>query len=544
MGIFSPENNIFGLDIGTNNIRVVQLKPKPTKEKPALLAFGSLEIPPEIVKSENIADRQLLVEKIKELTKNAKITTKKVVATIPGTEAFTAVIKVPQMPPSELSQAIKFQAKQQIPMTLEEVKLEWQVLGKVPNENKFKVLLIACPLAIIEKYIKILEDAGLKPVALDLNPIPAIRALCFKSQETVVVLNIGAGVTDIAIFEQSEIAHLRSIPTAGNALTRAISQNLGIDVSQAEVFKKKFGLSRDKLEGEVLRSITPILDIIVEETKRSLDFYQNQPGSSPVKRIILCGGSANLPGLPISLSKSLGVEVQLGNPWVKINYSSNLENQLKEIASFFATPCGLALRNIEKIGLINLLPEVKKAQAEAKSINIFSVAAVSFALLISFALLGFLQFSKNQKEIELKKIKEEIKEVDSKIAEFGDIEKTITSVANQVNSLEGFLTNRSYTQDLLLELKRAVPRDINISSLKIGEDKKIELSGNTHSTKISAFQSLARFIKQLKEFKKDIGGQPTKVFSNVELTSISGKSPEVSYTITAQTIERLTNEDN
>jgi type IV pilus assembly protein PilM len=158
------------------------------------------------------------------------------------------------------------------------------------------------------------------------------------------ILDIGSTTTEIAIIDNGVLNQTRSFPLAGFGMTRAISQNLGLDINQAEQFKQRFGLSQDKLEGQVYKVVEPILRNILDEAVRSSKFFQEQSGKK-IERVILTGGSSRLPMIVEFIKSYMGVEVSFGNPWSNVSYKSSDSDKLNGMAPEFATAVGLAMRN-------------------------------------------------------------------------------------------------------------------------------------------------------------------------------------------------------
>ncbi len=345
MGILSSDKEFFGLDVGSTAARLVQVKK--SVSKPALVTYGSINLPSGLTQSDSKIDVSSLADIIKELTRSARVSTRNVVASLPGSAVFTAVIKIPSMSASELGKAIKWQAEQNIPLSLDEVKLDWQVLKKPTQEtNEMTVMLVAAPIGKVSRLISVLEAANLNVSAVETSSVAFTRALINPPYIPTLILNIGSEYSELAISEEGAVFHTRSLTSGGGTFTRAISQNLGLDMAQAEQFKFKFGMNEGKLEGQVYRSIKPILDGIIDEVLRSLKFYQDQFGTT-VEKMILTGGSAYLPDLTVYLSAGLNIEVTIGNPWTSVAYPASVENQLASCAAEYATAVGLALRGLK-----------------------------------------------------------------------------------------------------------------------------------------------------------------------------------------------------
>lgn len=341
MSLLGGEPNHFGLDIGAGQVRLVQLKGSASRLH--LVAFGTAQVPAGLSQSDAKLDLQKLAKIISNLAKESQVDTKNVVSAIPGTSVFNAVIKLPPMTQSELAKAIKYQAEQNIPLKIEDVKYDWQVIKQDPATKELTVMVIAAAKSKVEKMIQLFSYADLNVLALETATVAMARSLTTPNDPLILLLDIGSTTTEIAVVENGTLMQTRSFPLAGYAMTRAITQNLRLDAEQAEQFKQKFGLSQDKLEGQVFKTIEPVIRNILDEAVRSVKFYQEQSGKQ-IRRVILTGGSARLPLLVELIKSYMGMEVVFGNPWSNISYKSSFNDKLNELAPEFATAVGLAMR--------------------------------------------------------------------------------------------------------------------------------------------------------------------------------------------------------
>jgi type IV pilus assembly protein PilM len=342
VSLFGGEKDHFGLDIGTNQVRLVQLAGGPAKY--SLVAFGSATIPAGLSQSDSKLDLQNLAKIINDLIKSSQVETKNIVSAIPGSSVYTAVVKIPPMTQGELAKAIKYQAEQNIPLKLEEVKYDWQVVKQDPNSKELTVMIIAAAKGKVEKMMELFSYADLNVIALETATVAMARSLANPSDPLIMILDIGSTATEIAVVERGILMQTRSFPLAGFGMTRAVSQNLGLDISQAEQFKQKFGLAQDKLEGQVFKTVEPILKNILDEAMRSMKFYQEQSGET-INRIVLTGGSSRLPMITDYIKSYMGVEATFGNPWGNVSFQPSFNDKLNEIAPEFATAIGLAMRD-------------------------------------------------------------------------------------------------------------------------------------------------------------------------------------------------------
>jgi len=336
----------FGLDLGTYSVKVVQLKPEGGKYR--LLSFGTTSLPASF-QSESKADQQAIVETIKKLLLDSGITIKGVVIALPESQVFSRVVELPPLSEEELKSAIKWEAEQYVPIPLEEANLDYQIVKKpaVGAEEKMEVFLVAAPKNLINRYINLLMVAGLQPLSLETELISICRALLGQAPEkkNSLIINIGSLSSDLAITRGNQIVYTRSIPTGGNALARAVARDLDLEVSQAEEYKKSYGLDEEKLEGKVREAIKTIFDVVVEEIKKTIIFYQEKQGVR-LRNAIICGGVAKLPGVVSYLAESLGLEVQVGDPFTEIILDEKQKAELGDDAPIYTTAIGLAMKKV------------------------------------------------------------------------------------------------------------------------------------------------------------------------------------------------------
>lgn len=340
---------VLGLDIGSKYIKYTELAHM-GQGRFQLVSVGMAPAPAKGITSEALIDQETIAATVKKLLKDGGVRTKNVNVAIPEANVFTRIIQVPPLSERELASAIRWEAEQYIPLPLEEVHMDFSIVGEskdADGNRKFDVLLVAAPQTLIDRYSKILDLADLEVMAMETEIISASRALLPPTQGkplTVMVVNIGAQTTDFSIMRAGIISFTRSVPTGGASFTRAISQDLGFPPAQAEEFKKTYGLRQDQLEGKIYRALRPIFSVISEEIKRSLTFFQNKFPDELISSIILSGGSAKLPGLVEALVELVGIETQIGNPWSRVEKDRERFAKLEEEGTAFVVSVGLAMR--------------------------------------------------------------------------------------------------------------------------------------------------------------------------------------------------------
>ncbi len=337
-----------GLDIGFSQIKVVSILRD--REQNKLISLGSIPAPSPGMLSDAENDLEAVANAIKKLMSATRIDEKEIIAALPESKVFTRVIDdLPYLTDNELSSAIRYAAEEFIPMSLSEVNLNWQILfrseGKL-KETKTVVLVIASPKNVINKYIKVLGMAGVKPKALETEIIAVTRSLVGNNpfSPSSLIVQLGATTTDFAVVTKGLIWLTRSISTGGLALTRTLAQQFNFELAQAEEYKKVYGMNEDQLEGKVFEVLKPVVDIIGGEGKRVIQAFEAKYPQNPIKRVVLSGGGAKMPGLVVYLASSLGLEVQEADPWYAITKDKSLISKLSQDAPSYSVACGLALR--------------------------------------------------------------------------------------------------------------------------------------------------------------------------------------------------------
>jgi len=351
----------FGLDISDLSLKIVKLKKRGRGFD--LSSFGEVTIKPGVIKNGKIRKEDELVGAIKKglmEVKGKRIRGKYVIASLPEERAFLQVIQMPRLSEEDLKSAVIYEAENYIPLPIEEVYLDSQIIQPVVDHlDHCDVLIAALPKTIVDPYLNSLKEAGLKPLALEIESLALVRSLIKDEMTTspFLLIDLGATKTSFIVFSGHSLRFTSSIPVSSQKLTEAISHNLKIDLNEAEKLKIEYGLETmgKKEGGQVFEALIPPITDLVEQIKKCLDFYQTHtshehlsPGNQKVKKILLCGGGANLKGLIEFLSRELKIPIEMGNPWVNIlkdtakgNFKLSLETSLR-----YTTAIGLALRGI------------------------------------------------------------------------------------------------------------------------------------------------------------------------------------------------------
>jgi len=333
-----------GLDIGTKTIKIVELEKEGALF--SLSASGIVGFSGNSVEK-IIDDKEMstFAQVIKKLHSETGAAGHDVVISIPEQGAFTRTVTFPLLTDAEITSAVKWELEQYIPIPASEAISQHIILERNEKSSppSVLVLLVAAPRVLVEKYTRLIQMAGLNPVAVETELIALTRALA-PPDKTVLLVDLGANSTDIAIAKNSMLCFSRSIPLAGEAFTRAVSQGLGVNATQAEEYKKTYGLVSNQLEGKVKTALDPVLRLIVDEIKKAVSFYQSEQKGEAPTAIQVSGGTSGMPQIITSLTELLGIEVSIANPFAKVKIDPETAKKLAPYAPLYSVACGLAMR--------------------------------------------------------------------------------------------------------------------------------------------------------------------------------------------------------
>jgi type IV pilus assembly protein PilM len=291
------------------------------------------------------ADQQKAAQIIKDLLVQSRVPSKNVVVGVPSQRVFTTVADIDRLPEAELAKSIKFQADSIIPTPVSESKIDWALIGESPKDKtKIEILLTSVPNEYIEGRLDLLESIGLNVIAFEPDNLALARAMIAPDATTPqMVVEVGQNSTDVVVMYNGFPRLTRSIPTGAEAIVRAAVQNLNIDEQQAHQFVYKFGLSKDRLEGQIYNAIVTTIDILVTEIEKSIKFFVNRY-QTDIERIIVAGAASVLPEMPAYIANKTAKNVEIGNAWRNVSVGSAQQSDLAVLSPYFGVAAGLAER--------------------------------------------------------------------------------------------------------------------------------------------------------------------------------------------------------
>ncbi len=341
------KSNSFGLDIGSTTIKAAKFRKSGSGIEIEAIGMGSS--PERGILSDSQGDLDALSRRIKEIITEAKISASEVSVSLPDNQVYTKIIDMPPLSERELSASLKYEMEQYIPLPLEQVRTDWQILGTSTKNGQSltSVFLVAAPLTLLDKYEKVIEHAGYFAAGIETEMISVYRALypLLHNPAPSVVVHMGATTTSISVIKNGVILMVFTIDQGGLSITRAISSDLGIDITQAESFKKVYGLNKETFEGKIGKSLFPILDSIMGDVRKAMLMYREKSNNEEINQIVLSGGTAQLPGIDVYFTNQLSIQVVLGNAFQIYNIGKVPDELLREAPSF-NTVVGLGIKEL------------------------------------------------------------------------------------------------------------------------------------------------------------------------------------------------------
>ncbi len=337
----------FGIDVGKNTVKVAYLElgaklPKLKKLFSFATGSGSLT-------SEDAAQRADLSVRIKDAVAGVKLDTRKCVVALPEPVVFNRLLTFPALADEALNEAIHWNAKQFIPIPIDDVQMDWIKVADLEVEGRkmMQLLLVAAPKKLINNSISILKDAEIEAIAIETEAIATARVIAnaYPNVGSVLVLDIGSSGTDLSVVDNNNLIFSQSFGTGSESMTRAIASSFSLDGVQAEQYKIKFGLLKDQAEGKIFLSLDPVMQLIVAEVNKTINFFKNKYSQATPKKILLLGEGSNIPGIAEYLQTALGMGTEVANLRNNIQIDSAMEAELPQgNLGGFAVAIGLALK--------------------------------------------------------------------------------------------------------------------------------------------------------------------------------------------------------
>lgn len=476
--IFKTEGKgILSLDIGSNSVKFVRM------DGSKITDYGLKEI----------AETADIAGTIRDLIKDYKPA--QVLTFVSGPSVSMRQALFPKMNRRELHDSIILRLDKYSPFSLEEAILDFRTLGSVKEAGvpKDNVLVVAARKDIVSDHISTMRKAGLEPTTIGIAPFAlagAVRKFArIKPDENICVLDIGSEFTNIVFMKGERLDLARTITTAGNAITEAMTVSitteegeLSLDAREAEAIKRRYGIptetNTEKLESGIpVRRIAtlqrPALERFGSEINRTIDYYKREFGEPKIDRMLICGGSALLKGIQTFFEQTTKIPVEIFDPF-------RLQNLYRP-----GTPpeAQIGIRLVTALGLlyeretINLLPgELKAKKYTAQDIKLVALLAIFLVpLLLIINLILAVQGTVGAGTI--KSLQKELKATEKLYSEYFDLKEEIKELEERQKLLRGIVGQEFATLPLLRRLSLIVPENIQLRNCFLSGERKIKITG-------------------------------------------------------------------
>lgn len=345
---------LIGVDISASSVKMVELSELPKKGGYTVERYAIESLPKDAVTDGNINNLDAVAESLQRAWKRLGTRIRNVSLALPAAAVITKKILLPAgMREEDLEYQVESEANQYIPFALDEVNLDFQVIGPAPgNPEEVEVLLAASRKANVEDRVAAAQAAGLRALVVDVEPYAAETA--FEQigaqlpdgavDKCVALVDIGASVMNVNVLRNGQSVYTRDQQIGGDQLTQQIQGMFGLSAEDAESAKRNGGLP-DNYESDVL---SPFRESVVMEIARALQFFFTSTQYNEVDYIVLAGGSAVLPGLDDAVATRTQVSTMVANPFALMTLSSRIKpRQLQTDAPSLIVACGLAMRRFD-----------------------------------------------------------------------------------------------------------------------------------------------------------------------------------------------------
>ena len=343
---------LFGLDIGTSSIKVMQISPpKKGHKKQAIIGYGSVQYDKEAVVDGVIEKPEVIAKAVKELFEDGligEITTRRVALTIPVAKTYNRVMNLPGMAKNDLDQAVHLEAEQYIPVPIDDLYVDYNITSKTKDNTE--LLVSAAPKKIIDSYITLTDLLGLEVAAIETTIAASGRLVGNAERNDIptILIDFGSLSVDVTIFDQQLIV-TGTVPGGGDTFTELIAKKLDVSPQVAYTIKTKYGLGVSKKQKEIQDALNPILSSLTKEVKKMVRYYEDRGANDKkIGQVITMGGGANLPGLSEHLTNELRLPARMCSPWSNLDFGKlQPPNEIEK--TMYITAAGLALINPREI---------------------------------------------------------------------------------------------------------------------------------------------------------------------------------------------------
>lgn len=343
---------LIGIDISSTAVKMVELGSN-GRGGYKLESYSMASLPKEAIVDGNVGDLEKMVDAMKLAWKLLGSREKRAALALPASSVISKkVLMSADLREEDMEVQVEAEANQYIPFSLDEVNIDFQVIGPAPNNpEEVEVLIAAARKEKIEDHVAAAEGAGLKVTVMDVENYATEAAYSLIAsqlpnsgrEQTVMIIDIGASFMHVNVLHDNKSVYMREQAFGGGQLTQEIQRRFGLSVEESEIAKRKGGLP-ESYESEVLQ---PFVQQLTTEVARALQFFTSSTQYNRVDNIVLAGGCAAIPSIDVMVQERTQVHTIIANPFHGMMLNSKLKKQQADIdAPAMLIACGLAMRGL------------------------------------------------------------------------------------------------------------------------------------------------------------------------------------------------------
>ena len=344
-----------GLDISDRSIKYVQYD---SHKAMPIEAFGEISLPEGIIAGGVIVKEEELEHILKKWLKEEgkRMRASFFSVSLPEEKSFLRLIQLPKVKREEIHNAIRWEIEANIPLRQEDIIYDYEIIEPLKNHlNHFDIVLTAFPKALVEAYVRVLKNAGIRLRALELESQAVARASLpvLREPHAKVLIEIGYSRASFIVFAGGAIFFTTTVELGGKAFEENIAKSMRVSMAKAQELKKQVGLNKKEYNGEVFAALAPSIAVLADETRRSIEYYRAHTthihgAAEEATEVLLAGGDANLYGLDTYLAGALKIPVRRVNPFAVAGMGKwcGIPPLSKRKSLAFVASIGLALRGM------------------------------------------------------------------------------------------------------------------------------------------------------------------------------------------------------
>ncbi len=512
--------NSFAIDISDQSIKYGELITTPYGLR--LGRFGKEKIPPGVVISGKIEDKDKLVEILKKIKEKEKINFVRV--SLPEEQMYIFTLSLPNIKESDIRDMILLQIEEHIPLKAIDTIFEFDVVSS--SEMKILVEVSAIASSTVDDYLSVFKKVGISPLSFELEAQAIARVVVpMGDKEPIMIVDFGDTRTGVSIVHDGKVFFTTTLDMGGINLTKMIAKNFTLSFEKAEEMKRSYGLEGNSNIEDIFPIILNEISVLRDELNKQYQYWKNHDNfgisNNQISRIILCGGDANLTGLSDYLEASMKIKVEHANVWVNISdMGISVPSMSFEESLGYMTVLGLALGNFSYSysPVVNVLPEEEKNLIKKEYWKRFSIVLINiFSLMVIISTLLLLPsyfFSlakENMSENRLESFNLANKDISNL-----NLDNTIKDINKKLDLIATVKPGYLLYDDILSKVLSTRPEGITFSQLLYSQRKDKSLIIEIHG--------IARDRITLRNFKTIVDNNPNITSSTLPINDYLNKT--------------------